>query len=164
VKEYDGKVRVVYKNLVVHPQAVQKAHQAGCAAGKQGKFNEFRHNWWEIAFKNRKFDDGAIDDVAKASNLDSARLKTDLDSDECKARVASDMAELRKFGVNSTPTFFINGTHVGGAIPKEQFKSMIDDKLKEVEKSGVAPGDYYDKVIMATGEKKFRSSKDPKPN
>ena len=66
--------------------------------------------------------------------------------------------------MNSTPTFFINGTHVGGAIAKEQFKSMIDDKLKEVEKSGVAPGDYYDKVIMATGEKKFRSAKDPKPN
>ena len=145
--------------MVVHPQVVQKAHQAGCAAGKQGKFNEFRHNWWEIAFKNRKFDDAAIEEVAKAAGIDVAKLKADMDSDECKARVTNDMNELRKFRVNSTPTFFINGTHVGGAIPKEQFKSMIDEKLKEVDKSGVAPGDYYDQVVMAKGEKQFKSAK-----
>ena len=28
MKESNGKVRVVYKNFVVHPQVVQKAHQA----------------------------------------------------------------------------------------------------------------------------------------
>ena len=43
MKEYDGKVRVVYKNMVVHPQVVTKAHLAGCAAGKQGKFVEFKN-------------------------------------------------------------------------------------------------------------------------
>ncbi len=159
MKEYDGKVRVVYKNMVVHPQVVQKAHQAGCAAGKQGKFNEFRHNWWEIAFKGRKFDDAAIEEVAKAANIDVAKLKADMDSDECKARVSNDMNELRKFRVNSTPSFFINGTHVGGAIAKDQFKAMIDDKLKEVDKSGVAAGDYYEQVVMGKGEKQFKSAK-----
>jgi predicted DsbA family dithiol-disulfide isomerase len=145
--------------MVVHPQVVQHAHQAGCAAGKQGKFNEFRHNWWEIAFKGRKFDDAAIEEVAKAAGIDFAKLKTDMDSDECKARVSNDMNELRKFRVNSTPSFFVNGTHVGGAVPKEQFKAMIDEKLKEVDKSGVAPGDYYEQVVMVKGEKQFKSAK-----
>ena len=145
--------------MVVHPQVVQQAHQAGCAAGKQGKFNEFRHSWWELAFKNRKFDEEAIQNVAKAAGIDAAKLKTDTDSDECKQRVANDAAELRKFHVNSTPTFFINGGHVGGAIPKEQFKVLIDDKLKEVERSGVAPADYYQKEVMGKGEKTFRSAK-----
>jgi hypothetical protein len=44
-------------------------------------------------------------------------------------------------------------------MSKEQFKVLIDEKLKEVEKSGVAPNEYYDKVVMAKGEKKFRSKK-----
>jgi protein-disulfide isomerase len=157
VKEYDGKVRVVYKNMVVHPNVVLKAHQAGCAAGKQGKFNEFRHSWWEIAFANRKFDDAAIEDVAKAANADPAKLKLDLDSDACKQRVGDDMNELRKFHVNSTPSFFINGQHIGGALQKDQFKQIIDQKLKDVDKSGVAAGDYYNSVVMAKGEKQFKA-------
>ena len=31
MKEYNGKVRVVFKNMVVHPQVVTGAHLAGCA-------------------------------------------------------------------------------------------------------------------------------------
>ena len=70
----------------------------------------------------------------------------------------TDAAELQKFKVNSTPTFFVNGTHVGGALPKESFKQMIDEKLKTAD----GQPDYYDKVIMATGDKQFRSKMDPK--
>ncbi len=43
VKEYGGKVRVVFKNLVVHPQVVMTAHKAGCAAAKQQKFAAFKN-------------------------------------------------------------------------------------------------------------------------
>ena len=68
-----------------------------------------------------------------------------------------------KFHVNSTPTFFINGQHVGGALPKENFKQIIDEKLKVAEASGVTGAEYYDKEVMGKGEKQFRSKKDPKP-
>jgi len=156
VKEYNGKVRVVFKNMVVHPQ-VMNAHLAGCAAGRQKKFAQFKAAWWEKGFKARKMDDASIEEIAKGVGLDMARFKTDKDSDYCKNLIQGDMAELQKFKVNSTPTFFVNGTHVGGALPKESFKQMIDEKLKTAESA-----DYYDKVIMATGDKQFRSKKDPK--
>ena len=74
------------------------------------------------------------------------------------------MAELAKFKVNSTPTFFINGQHVGGALPKDAFKQIIDEKLKVAEASGVAGGEYYAKEVVGKGEKQFRSKMDPKPN
>ena len=154
MKEYDGKVRVVFKNMVVHPQ-VMNAHLAGCAAGKQKKFQQFKNTWWEDGFKARKMDDASIEAIAKKIGLDMARFKTDMASDYCKNLVQGDMAELQKFHVNSTPTFFVNGTHVGGALPKESFKQMIDEKLKTAEGA-----DYYDKVIMAKGEKQFRSKMD----
>jgi len=157
VKEYNGKVRVVFKNMVVHPQ-VMNAHLAGCAAGKQGKFQPFKNTFWEKGFKARKMDDANIEAIAKEVGLDMAKFKADKDSDYCKNLIQNDMAELQKFHVNSTPTFFINGTHVGGALPKENFKQMIDEKLKTAD----GQTDYYDKVIMATGEKQFRSKMDKK--
>ena len=146
----------MFKNMVVHP-LVMNAHLAGCAAGRQKRFAQFKAAWWEKGFKARKMDDASIEEIAKGVGLDMARFKTDKDSDYCKNLVQGDMAELQKFKVNSTPTFFVNGTHVGGALPKESFKQMIDEKLKTAETA-----DYYDRVIMATGDKQFRSKKDPK--
>lgn len=150
VKEYDGKLRVVFKNLVVHPQ-VMNAHIAGCQAGRQGKFQKFKSVFWEKGFKARKMDDANVEAILKEVGVDMGKAKADVDA--CKQLIASDQAEMQKFQVNSTPAFFVNGTYVGGALPKESFKQMIDEKLK------VADGqsDYYDRVIMATGEKQFKS-------
>ena len=149
--------------MVVHPQVVTKAHLAGCAAGKQGKFVEFKDKWWDEAFANRKFDDEVINKIAKDIGLNMDTFKKDWEGDDCKKLIADDANELQKFHVNSTPTFFINGQHVGGALPKESFKQIIDEKLKVAEASGVSGAEYYDKEIMGKGEKQFRSKKDPKP-
>ena len=152
----------MFKNLVVHPQ-VARAHLAGCAAGKQGKFADFKRVWWDKGYPTRDYSDATIETVAREANLDVTRLKLDMDGDDCKHRIDADAAELRKFHTGSTPTFYINGTHLGGALPPEEFKQIIDGKLRDLDHGGVAPAEYYDKVIMATGEKKFRSKKDPKP-
>jgi protein-disulfide isomerase len=149
VKEYDGKVRVVFKNMVVHPQ-VTNAHVAGCQAGKQGKFQKFKSIFWEKGFKARKMDDANVEAILKEAGVDLNKAKADVDA--CKQMVQADMAELQKFRVNSTPAFFVNGTYVGGALPKEAFKQMIDEKLKTAE----GQTDFYDKVVMATGVKQFK--------
>ena len=157
MKEYNGKVRVVFKNMVVHP-SVMNAHLAGCAAAKQGKFNQFTKVFWEKGFKARKMDDANIEAIAKEVGVNIDKWKADKDSQACKDLIAADMQELKKFKVNATPAFFVNGTFVGGALPKQNFKQMVDEKLKTAE----GQNDYYDKVIMATGDKQFRSKMDPK--
>ncbi|NVB82103.1 MAG: thioredoxin domain-containing protein [Kofleriaceae bacterium] len=159
VKEYDGKVRVVFKNMVVHPQVIN-AHYAGCAAAKQGKFQQFKTTWWEKGFKARKMDDANIEAIAKEIGLDMGKFKSDKDGAECQALVDAAVNEMQKFKVNSTPTLFVNGTHVGGALPKEAFKQMIDEKLKVAANQP----EYYDKVVMATGVKQFKSKKDSATN
>jgi len=171
VKSYNGKVRVVFKNMVVHPQIATTAHLASCAAAKQGKYPIFKNALWDKGFDPysaardpSKLGEENILAIAKGVGLDVDKLKTDMKSDECKKLLDVDMAELAKFHVNSTPTLFVNGTHVGGALPEAQFKAMIDDKLKAVEASGVAPADYYEKEVLGKGEKQFRSKKDPKPS
>jgi predicted DsbA family dithiol-disulfide isomerase len=102
--------------------------------------------------------------IAKEIGLDTAKLKADMEAPDCQAQISKDMEELQKFHVNATPTFFINGKHVGGALPKEGFKKIIDERLQVAQASGVSGAEYYDKEIMGKGEKQFRSKMDPKPN
>jgi protein-disulfide isomerase len=173
VQEYGGKVRVVYKNFVVHPDAAMPAHLASCAAAKQGKYLAFKDAFWKQGFGPYAASGGKSRDslgtanilkIAGGLQLDVNRFKADMDSADCKGAIQSDMDELEKFKVGSTPTFFINGTFVGGALPKEAFKQIIDEKLKVAQASGVPGADYYDKEILAKGEKQFRSKKDRKPH
>jgi len=169
VKQYAGKVRVIYKNMVVHPAVATPAHLASCAAAKQGKYLAFKTAVWEQGFvpysserDPSKLAEPAILAIAGAVGLDLARVKTDMASAECKARIAADMKDLESFHVDATPTFFINGTEVSGALPKEGFEAIIDAKLALVAKSGIPSGDYYSRVVMQ-GERKFRGKADPKP-
>jgi len=172
VKDYGGKVRVVYKNLVVHPETATMGHLASCAAAKQHKYLEFKDAFWTNAFTPYAQSRGADADkmgkdhilaFSKDLGLDTAKMAADMDSDDCRMLLKHDSEELEAFQVGSTPTFFINGKHVSGALPTEAFKTLIDEQLKIAEQSGVGAADYYDKVVIAKGEKKFRSKLDPKP-
>jgi protein-disulfide isomerase len=171
VKEYNGKVRVVYANMVVHAPA-RTAHLASCAAAKQGKYMAFKDAFWAKGFGPYVASQGKdmssvgeenIVKIAQDVGLDTAKLKADMASSECTERVSRDQQEMQKFHVNATPTFFINGKHIGGALPKDAFKKIIDEQLAQVEKSGVSGKDYYAQVVLAKGEKQFRSKVDPKP-
>jgi predicted DsbA family dithiol-disulfide isomerase len=159
--------------MVVHPQVVMGAHLGACAASLQGKFLQFKHTFWDKGFgpyaqsggqDTSGMSDEGLAKIAQEVGLDVEKFKADKNGAECKARVQADMAELGKFHVSGTPAFFINGHHIGGGIPKEAFKQVIDEKLKIAEASGVSGGDYYEKEIMGKGEHQFRSKKDPKPN
>ena len=170
MKEYKGKVRVVYKNLVVHPQAVQAAHMATCAAGLQKKFIEFKDQFWEKGFNayaqtrdQSKLGEPTILQIAQDLGLDMNKFKADMVGETCQQRLSADMAEMEKFHVNATPAFFINGQLIIGGLGKEDFKQIVDEKLKIAEASGVPAKDYYEKEIMGKGEKVFRAKKDPKP-
>jgi len=168
VKDNGGKVRVVYKNLVVHPDTALPGHLASCAAAKQGKYTQFKDAFWKNAFGGYKASGGKdkspmlADNIMKFSaeiGLNTTQLKADMDGKDCQAFMQADMQELQKFKVNATPTFYVNGKFVGGAMGKEDFQKMIDEQLALVQKSGVSGGEYYEKVVMAKGEKQFRSKK-----
>ncbi len=169
VKDYNGKVRVIYKNLVVHPQQVQRAHLAGCAAGLQGKFLQWQTAWWDKAYKpyqesrdGSKLSEEAFMSWVPTIGLDPAKLKTDMDGAECQALIKNDADELRKFRVGSTPSFFINGHYMAGAMDINGFKQIVDRELKIAEASGLSAAEYYDKAVLGKGEKTFRAAGAPK--
>lgn len=104
-----------------HPFA-RKAAQTAEAAGAQGKFWEM----YDLLFANQdKFSDTMFSDLAKQLSLDMEKFEKDMKSSELTNRVANDQADGTRFGVNSTPTFFLNG--------KKLNLSSFDDLTREVD-------------------------------
>lgn len=172
VKDYGGKLRVVYKNLVVHRDTAMAAHLASCAAAKQGKYLAFKTAFWDQGFgayaASGGRDEAAMQvpkilEIARGVGLDPRKLQADMDGPACKALIAADMAELQKFKVDGTPAFFINGMLVVGGMDKAEMKAIVDARLAVAEASGVPAAQYYDREILGKGEKQFRSKTQPKP-
>ena len=174
LQKNEGKVRVVFKNMVVHPQQVMAAHLMACAAAKQGKFAQFYNVWWDKAYgpyykaaKEGKQDPESqagmkpenLPNLAAEAGVDVT--KASADQGECQQAIQADEAELRKFKVSGTPAFFINGQFIGGGIPEESFQQIINEKLKVAESSGVSGAEYYDQEIFAKGEKEVARAKRP---
>lgn len=159
---------MVYKHYVVHPDTVMEAHKAACAAHLQGKFNAFEKQFWDKGFgayaqsRDPSHMAGAkLMQIARDAGLDVKKLEADMKGSECDARIQADMGELSKFGVNATPSFFVNGKFAMFEGP-DAFKAMVDAALAEVASSGVAPDQYYQQVVMGQGLKQFRSKADAK--
>jgi protein-disulfide isomerase len=107
-RAYPNDVRVVFKNfpLSFHPQS-RPAAAAAIAAGKQGKFFEFRY---KVAPHFRDLKDSVYLGVAKELGLDLVRFKKDMALTPEVSKVLDEDTELgRKVGVEGTPTIFING-------------------------------------------------------
>ncbi|NTX41344.1 thioredoxin domain-containing protein [Myxococcus sp. CA033] len=132
-KEYEGKLRVAFKHqpLPNHPNA-KLAAAASMAAHEQGKFWEFH----DLLFANqRQLDRSSMEGYAKQVGLDVTRFKNALDARKFDARIDLDSAEGTRVGAGGTPTFFVNGRPIVGAMPIDHFRRIIDEELK---KAGVA--------------------------
>lgn len=130
VKKYGSKIALSFKHypLPFHERAGPAAEMGMCVRKVAGddKFWKFH----DIAFKNQdKLDNDNLVKFAKESGANEAKAKECYDKGEFKAAVQKDSEYGNKIGVRSTPTFFINGQMVAGALPIEQFSEMIDEEL-----------------------------------
>lgn len=122
-------VRVIYKHfpLSFHDKA-KGAHAAARAAEAQGKFFEFRY---ELATQATADADKALspanyEAIAKKIGLDLAKFKTDMAiTADDEARFAQDQALGQKFGVNGTPTYFVNGKRSNPATLAEDVAKSL---------------------------------------
>jgi protein-disulfide isomerase len=124
---YGDKVKIVFKDypLPNHPQAPKAAEAAHCA-GDQSKYWEMH----DALFANqRALEVPALKQTARAIGLEGAAFDACLDSGKHAATVRSGAELGERMGVNSTPTLYINGRALIGAMPFENFKAIIDEEL-----------------------------------
>jgi protein-disulfide isomerase len=121
-----GKVKFVHQDyLLGRPRSLEVARAAHCA-GDQGKFWEYRKALLE---SSAGWDDAQLNAHAQRLGVDQAGFAKCLASDRHDEDINGATERGRQLGVDSTPTFFINGRRLTGAQPAEQFQQIIDDEL-----------------------------------
>lgn len=133
-----GLVKLAYRQFPlpaeVHPAARDLSEASECA-NDQGKFWEFE----DKAFSEQEAKgEGTIpvltDDIsnwASQIGLDMTKFTDCFSNKKDAKRVDQDMADGQQVNVASTPTFYINGQMLVGALPYASFKTIIDQELKK---------------------------------
>lgn len=128
LKRYDGKVRLVHKDLPldqIHPQARQAAEAARCA-DDEGKFWEY-HDRLYASSPNAAPEDLRL--YAKDLGLNQELFDKCLARGKYKAAIQKDLNEAANLGLTGTPAFFINGRELSGAQSVQAISQIIDEEL-----------------------------------
>lgn len=133
LKEYEGKVKLVYKHLPLgmHNWAEDAAVASACV---QTQNNDAFWKLSDVLFENQKTItketlSEKVLEVAGESNLNAEELQKCMKDRTTMPLVQQNIAEAGSLGFNSTPSFVINGRPVVGALQLEQFKQIIDEEL-----------------------------------
>lgn len=99
------------------------------AAARQGKFWEMhdllferQKEWGEKQAATPEVFEG----FAQELGLDMEKFRADVVSPEVKARVQRDMDSGRALGVNSTPSFFLNGERLQNPQSEQEFWKILE--------------------------------------
>lgn len=128
LENYGDEVRLVYRDFPlesIHPNATPAAVAANCAY-EQNAFWEFH----DKLFSNELGLGGeAYRQYAQDLGLDMATFNECVESDRYLDEVRADLEWAASLGVQSTPTFFINGIALVGAQPYDVFEQVIESEL-----------------------------------
>ena len=148
LKEYGDRVLFIYKDFPlaeIHPWATHAAVNANCLAAQNQDaywdFADYIHaNQAEV--NSEKSHDGqfaALDRIAVSQgqkhSLDGTKLQACIKAQQDEMVKAS-VREGEALGVDATPTMFVNGEKVDGALPLGELRAVLDRALVQ---AGVPP-------------------------
>jgi protein-disulfide isomerase len=137
-EQYKDTVAFVFRNFplpaTTHPNAKAAAATVE-AAGLQGKYWEMNNKVYENQSEWSTLTGAARTDMfvsyAKALGLDTAKFTTDMSSSTVNQKVSFDKAIGDKIGVDSTPTFYVNGVKVASDVIQD-VQTGNGDKLRAI--------------------------------
>jgi protein-disulfide isomerase len=143
LKEYGDRVEFVYKDFPlaeIHPWATHAAVDANCLGAQNSDaywdFADYIHaNQHEVSSeKTRESEFAALDRLTtlqgQKHNLDQTKLQSCIKAQKDDAITAS-VKEGESVGVNATPTLFINGQEMDGALPISDVRAALDHALQQ---------------------------------
>jgi len=130
---YKDKILFVFRNfpLPMHANA-ENAAEAAEAAGAQGKYWEMH----DLLYLNQaEWADASNPTTlfikyATSLNLNIDKFKSDIVDTAFFSKIQEDLKDGNSLGVNSTPTFYLNGEKEVGLASYEDLKTKIDKLLK----------------------------------
>lgn len=129
-----GKAKMVFRNFQFLGPESQAAGEAAECAKDQKQFWAFHDAIYQEEFEDERENNGNLNrdffmKVARDLKLDEKVFGECIDSRKYKTAVEDETEGARQFGVESTPTTFVNDQKILGAVPYEYFKSAIDGIL-----------------------------------
>src|SRR5271165_3173242 len=137
---YGDRIKIVYKDfpLSIHPWATRSANDANCLAAENGtafwEYADYVHanqkaisTGQDLQKSQAELDRIAVD-MGKKHGADMTRLQACIKAQPDKSLKAS-MAEGESLGLNATPTLFINGQKLEGAVDADEVRAVINAQL-----------------------------------
>ncbi len=124
---FGDQVRQVYRHspLPNHPAAFAAAAASDCAH-EQGRFWPYH----DLLFANyQTLEPPRLKEYARAVGVDAKKFDACFDSGQSSEAVVEDLEDAQRYGVASTPTFFINGRMVMGAVSYEALEQIVRQEL-----------------------------------
>jgi len=143
LKEYGDRVLFIYKDYplaTIHPWATHAAVNANCLAVQSTDaywdFADYIHaNQKEVNAEKKGDPQFALldkDTLAQGQkhNLDMGKLQACISAQHDDAVKAS-IKEGEALGIDATPTMYVNGQKVDGALPIEEMREILDRALAQ---------------------------------
>jgi protein-disulfide isomerase len=133
--EFGDKLRVIFREqplVPMHAHALMAA-QAAEAAGLQGRFWEMHDKLYEnqTAWSDARDLVPIFVDYAKQIGLNTDQFLKDLNGEAVAARIFQDGKRAHALGVNSTPSFYVNGKEVkDDQLKPEGLRDMIRQAMR----------------------------------
>ena len=142
-KEYGDRVKFIYKDYPlseIHPWATHAAVNANCLAAQNNdaywEFADYIHANQKDVNAERVRDNqfGVLDKFTllqgQKHSLDMTKLQACVKAQNDDAVKAS-VKEGEQLGVSATPTMFVNGQEIDGALPLPEVRAVIDRALQQ---------------------------------
>jgi protein-disulfide isomerase len=143
LKEYGDRITFVYKDYPlteIHPWAVHAAVDANCLAAQNADaywdFADYIHANQHDVSNEKTFGErlDALDRLTmlqgQKHNLDVVKLQACIKAQD-ESAVKASMKEAESIGVEATPTLFVNGEKIDGAVPPSELRAALDRALKD---------------------------------
>ena len=128
VAEFGANVRLVLRDFPlteIHDHAMNAA-RAAFAARQQGKFFELG----DLMYRNQDaLDDASLVRYAGSLGMDVEQFRADMAGTTAKNEIDKDVIDAKAYGVNGTPTVFVNGIRLQ-RLSTRQLRNLIKDALK----------------------------------
>jgi protein-disulfide isomerase len=123
LEKYAGTVRLVYRDfpLPIHQNAKNAAMAARCA-GEQNRYWDMHD---QLFAHQEKLDSDSLSQIAQEIGLAMGPYTECFSSKKYEKEIQKDFEDGTQYGVEGTPTFFVNGIMVTGAASLTEFETVI---------------------------------------
>ncbi len=133
--EFGDKINFVYRHyplIQIHKSAYLAAQLAE-AAGMQGKFWEIHDQLFETqnswSKENNPKDTFMV--IVDKFGLNKKKMEEDINQSAVKNKIDNNIKSGDEYGVNATPTFFLNGNKLKDINSFEDFRNIIKQEIEK---------------------------------